>query len=159
MTKRAEQMKLEGVKLSKMDYKFFFFPWWKERRYRLEGEGVVEDSLRKYFEGLKGQGIELDRGQQLWYSKKADELGEAIYKEYPSTPKEAFQASDNDKVYLDSLNWIFKNNRITEFEVDDLIEVDCDWDLGRDDYTAVIFSQVVGKELRVVDYLEGWPSG
>lgn len=46
------------------------------------------------------------------------------------------------------------DNRITSVPYDPLVEVHTAWDLGIGDSTAIIFFQVVGLEIRIIDYYE-----
>lgn len=154
---RAEKMQLEGTKLTKLDYKFHFFPWWEHTDYSLEKplETVFSTASKKYFEKLEDQGIKLTDDQKFWYVKKKEDQGEEMKREYPATSKEAFEAADDDKYYKRIMLRLTGNNQISEFPIEPGIVVDTIWDLGRGDYNSVIFKQNVGKELRVVDFLEG----
>jgi hypothetical protein len=52
-----------------------------------------------------------------------------------------------------------KEGRIRQIPIDPTIPVDTYWDLGMDDYTAIWFVQVVGKERRAVHYLQDSDKG
>jgi hypothetical protein len=45
-----------------------------------------------YFSELPDKGITLTDGQKRWYAAKSIEQGDAMFKEYPTTPDEAFKA-------------------------------------------------------------------
>lgn len=81
--------------LTALDFKFFFFPWYKSPEYRLNIKGIViPDHLEAYFDMLKKEhGIKLDQEQKAWYFKKSEEQGEEMHQEYPSYPEEAFMAT------------------------------------------------------------------
>jgi hypothetical protein len=155
---RAEKSQLARETLSKLDYKFHFFPWWKNEDYQLEKpkDFVFSRDVLEYFRILEQTtGHKLTDNQIYFYIKKKESLGEEIKKEYPSFSKEAFESSTDDKYYHSIVLELYSKHQICEFGVEKGIEVCTDWDLGIDDYTSIIFSQVVGKEIRIVDFLEG----
>ena len=41
MTQKAIALSEQGKPLTERDYRFHFFPWWQEERYRMDHEGVV----------------------------------------------------------------------------------------------------------------------
>ena len=55
-----------GTKLSPLDFKFNFFPWFKCPDYAIDARGVViEDAYKRYFDKLRDtQGIELTPAQK-----------------------------------------------------------------------------------------------
>src|SRR5262245_11257612 len=58
-----------GAPLTQLDFKFFFFPWWKAPEYQINPRGVVIDEPhRRYFASLEfSLGITLTAGQKAWY--------------------------------------------------------------------------------------------
>src|SRR5574343_557001 len=56
-------------KLSKLDWKIFFFPWWQEQEYQLDTGGIVIGARdREYFEELAAKhSIHLNDRQKSWY--------------------------------------------------------------------------------------------
>ena len=94
MSKRAKEIQDLGREPMEMEYKLFFFPWWKEKGYSVEGNIVLPQELEEYFEELgRKDGIELSVGQKNWYYMKWNDLREKMYQEYPSTFEEAFSMS------------------------------------------------------------------
>lgn len=81
--------------LTQMDFKFHFFAWWQASEYRLNPVGIViPDELQAYFKMIHDDhGIALDDHQKAWYTKKTEEQGDDMHREYPSYPEEAFMAS------------------------------------------------------------------
>ena len=150
---KAEKQQLTNETLTKLDFKFFFFPWYEDNGYRIEVPNgfIFSEESSKYFKNLT---IDTDNEQRLFYIKKKELLGEDIKKEFPSNASEAFEASTEDKYYKPLIIELIKNKQICEFEIDPGIEVDMDWDLGIDDYMSILFSQRIGKEIHIVDYLE-----
>jgi hypothetical protein len=56
--------------------------------------------------------------------------------------------------YEKPLNFLRKNKRIGKVPIEPRLPVHTGWDLGIDDATAIWFAQVIGKEVRLVDYYE-----
>jgi len=142
-----------GDKLTTMDWKFHFYPWWREGSYWLEPGGVIiPPSLEKYFRLLDAQGITLSAGQRAWYAKKAEVQREDMKREFPSTPKEAFEAAVEGAYYAEQMARLETDTQITRVPWEPLAEVETWWDLGMDDDMAIWFVQRVAKEVRVIDY-------
>lgn len=81
-------------KLKSLEFKFFFFPWWKNPEYQEPGEVELSKELIEYFAYLeKEQSIKLTRAQMNWYALKKQSLKGEMQQEYPSFPEEAFLAS------------------------------------------------------------------
>ena len=72
MCETAQAKQRMGTRLTELDFKFHFYPWWREPSYELDPEGVViGDDLRKYFDKLEScDGIQLSDRKRAWYSKK-----------------------------------------------------------------------------------------
>ena len=86
-----EAMPKDPDNLRSLEFKFFFFPWWKNPEYQENGTVGIDDELLKYFEYLETeQNIPLRQDQKNWYAlKKQVQKGE-MAQEYPSYPEEAF---------------------------------------------------------------------
>lgn len=160
-TKKAENMQIEGKELSKLDFRFHFFTWWKHPEYSLKKPKDFFFSVEseRYFAELESKGIKLTEGQKFWYIKKKVLQADDMFKEYPSTAEEAFQASDEAKWFKTQMLKARKDGRVCEFEVDLELPVHTHWDLGMDDYTSVWLYQLYGKEIRLIDYVEGSGEG
>ena len=156
LCRQAQSLAEAGKQLSPLDFKFHFFPWFRDPKYRLESAGVVlGDEEHMYFEKLESEtGVALDEAQRAWYVKKAAVQGEDMFKEYPSTPEEAFAASIEGAYYGRELSRARRAGRIGQVPLDPSIPVNTFWDLGVDDETAIWFHQVVDLEHRFVDYYE-----
>lgn len=103
----ARNNKIEGRELSKLDFKFFFFPWWKQPEYQISPAGVdIPPKLIEYFNSIEGLPIpteleeyygkgfiRLNDAQKAWYVKRSEIMGFLMKQEYPSTPEEAFESS------------------------------------------------------------------
>lgn len=153
----AQKLSEAGKLPTLMDFQFHFFPWWDEPGYRLDPAGVVVPSwLHDYFAELDAKHrIKTDAAQQAWYVKKAEVLKDDMKREYPSTPDEAFAQSIDGAYYMQQMRWLRKNGRITtKAAYNPSLPVITAWDLGMSDAMSIAFCQVLGREVRIIDYLE-----
>ena len=141
---------------SKMEFKLFFYPWWKEEKYRVDADNInIGERLARYFERLRTEhGIRLSKGQMNWYALKEREQGEAMKKEFPSYVDEAFEQSTDGVVYQKQLASAYNFERVGGFNLRLDLPVYTVWDLGYGDNTAIITFQVVNKRPRVLWYDE-----
>jgi len=154
MCKRAESFGASGKLLTSLDYKYFFFPWWKEPSYKLGAYIEPNKEMREYFEKLESKGIFLGGEQQAWYIKKYEEQGDAIYKEFPSVPEECFQASASGLYYGRHITVARLDKRISSVPYDPNALVHTAWDLGFGDSTAIWFFQLAGREIHIIDFYQ-----
>lgn len=84
MCKTAQALKESCAELTKLDYKFHFFPWHMDPIYRIGSPIHMTQDNYDYFLKLKSQGIELTNEQKYWYALKAPSLHENMKREYPS---------------------------------------------------------------------------
>lgn len=142
--------------LSKVDFKFHFYPWWKHPDYLLDDKAcIIPDEDTSYFSKLKSEGIDLEFGQKVWYSKKRTQQADSMMQEYPSTPEESFLTSTEGLYYGKQMRQVYEEKRIGRVYYDPKVEVHTAWDLGYADLTAIWFFQCVGKEIRLIDYFQG----
>lgn len=150
----GQEAQRRGTKLTPLDMKFFFFPWWKHPEYVLDSDGVETPAeFKKYFDELEIKGIVLTPDQRAWYMKKAkQQTTDDMYREYPSTPEEAFLASVEGAYYATQFNKIEERNRITNVPHDEALKVEVWFDLGIADTMSLWFVQRAGKAYHVIDY-------
>lgn len=155
MCDAARKKEESGSTLTALDFKFHFAPWFTSAEYRLDPAGVIiAQEMEEYFAKIEAEmGVTLDAGQRAWYVKKAEQQGDDIKREYPSTPKEAFEASVEGAYFGPQMTTMRKQGRICRIPILDA-PVYTTWDLGLDDSMAIIFWQDVGMERRAVDYYE-----
>lgn len=118
----------------------------------MKGDVVITKEFKDYFDNLKDkQGIEIDFEQMKWYVQKKKTNQENMYREYPSTPEEAFLASIEGAYYTTQMAKVYENKRIRNVPYDARIPVDTYWDLGMNDTNVIHFVQAVGNEIRFID--------
>jgi len=141
--------------LTKMDWKFFFYPWWEHPDYVLHEKVVVPEKMMLYFADLREEeGIDLDGAQKAWYVKKAAEQGDKMKQEYPSTAAEAFERSTELAIYGKQLRQMRQDRRICRLPIAKGIPVNTFWDLGRNDMCAIWLHQHVEIRHHFVYYFE-----
>ena len=145
------------IDMTTLDWKFHFFPWWREPQYRLPKamarSVVMTRNDEEYFDKLQIEiGHTIDLEQRLWYVKKSAEQGEYMMREYPSTPDEAFRASIEGAYYKQQMNWLRQEQHICRVPYEPRLPVNTFWDLGMADETVCIFHQRYGMENRFIDY-------
>lgn len=165
MVERAEKLHASKTKLTPRDYRFHFYAWWMEPKYRLDSRTViVTKEEHEYFDLVEsrvrqdmGQEIVIDPDQRAWYvaTKRADFSGadEKMWQEYPSFPAEAFQISTEGNYYAKDMIALRKRGGIRQVPVLD-VPVNTFWDIGRSDGCAIWFHQELHGEDRFIRYYE-----
>ncbi|ROT45016.1 terminase [Pusillimonas sp. NJUB218] len=156
----AEKQAAAKQPLGQLDWKFFFFAWWKNPEYSIEPVGALPSRLVDYFAELEGKhGISLTAGQKAWYHAKEKTLGDDMKREYPSIPAEAFQQSVEGAYYAKQFAKLYAQQRIGELPDNSHQPVHTFWDIGVGDSTAIWFVRIIGEEYHVVDYYENSGEG
>lgn len=153
MCRIAEGKEQSGEVLTELDFKFHFAPWWTSAEYTLDADVTITAEMAAYFDKLASEGINLTDGQKAWYVKKAEQQGDDVKREYPSTPKESFEIAIEGAYFPTQMATMRKQDRICRIPVLDA-PVYTTWDLGLNDSMAIVFWQDVGMERRAVDYYE-----
>lgn len=156
---RAQELKRKQQTLTPLDYKFHFFPWWKEKNYSLNESVPIPDDMKRYFETLADQSISLTPGQKAWYIKKAEIQLEDMKREYPSTPKESFEASVEGAYYGKWMEKAEAQGRIGKHPAHQHYCVHTAWDIGRSDYTSIWFWQQLPQRIRLVGFYQNCGEG
>jgi len=145
-------MENDPERLSPVDMKFHFFPWNYDPTYEIDPSLVdLRPEMVEYFDSLD---VELTDAQKAWYDRKEREQGEAMKKEYPTTPDEAFETSNAGAIYAKYIATARAEGRILDFEYEPNEPVVCSWDLGVSDYTSIWAVQFVGREIHWLDFYE-----
>lgn len=156
---RSQKREKRKDKLTALDFKFHFFPWYLNDDYTLDDDVAIPEHLERYFAKISAEtGRIFTEGQKRWYTKKESDLGDKVKREYPSTPKEAFEQSVEGAYYEKQFTKIYKEGRICEGFNNDA-PVNTAWDLGIGDSTAIWFYQLIGNEIHLIDYYENSGEG
>jgi len=153
--KHAENLRNKHAELGKLDFSFNFFPWWKEKSYRIGNTLPITQEMQSYFDHLKGLDIDLDDEQKAWYIAKEVMQKEDMRREYPSTPEESWEVSNEGLYYGKYMTLVRAEKRIGFVPYDEELPVHTAWDLGYNDSNAIWYFQIHKKEIRLIDYDEG----
>lgn len=162
ISKRAEALMLSGKKLNPKDFKFHFYPWWGESRYKTDPDHVIlTDKDHEYFDKIEGEAkCSISINQRAWWVMTRDSEfsgeEEKMWQEYPSTPKEAFQKSKEGCYYTVQMSKARKEGRITSVAYRPGYPVNTFWDIGNGDGTGIWLHQRIGQKDNFIGYIEGW---
>ncbi len=141
--------------LGSLDFKFFFFPWYKHQEYVLDEPQEIPQELQDYFSKLYLNQIRLTDNQKWWYAAKYRIQRDDMLREYPSTPQEAFQASQEGFWYATQMRQLWDAGHITSLSYDRALPVHTAWDLGQADAMAIWFFQInKAGEINVIDFFQ-----
>ncbi|ABM32286.1 terminase [Paracidovorax citrulli] len=159
MCQRAMALVTGAGRLTASQYRFHFYAWWQDPAYRMDPAGVVvSQELQDYFDEIESlMGCTIDTGQRAWYVEKLNNdfagAEDQMWREYPSTPQEAFQQSTKGNYYAKELMLVRKRGGITTVPMLDL-PVFTFWDIGSSDGTAIWFMQCSRMQDRFIGYYE-----
>lgn len=148
----AERARKEGRELSPLDFKIFFFPWYLDDRYFLEGDFTFSKEQNDYFLMLQEKhGIQLTKEQRNWYVKKQKTQRAKMFSEFPSTLDEAFQANVEGAYYTREMEKVYLENRIRPLPLEPMLPVESWWDLGMNDFNVIVLTQTKGDQIRFIN--------
>ena len=153
--REAEGLHNAGVSLSKMQQRFFFFPWFNEPGYRETNPGIiVSKETNEYLDFIETERKrKIDEDQRRWYEMKLKFLGDAMKQEYPSMPKEAFESANEGLYYGALLANLRNNGSVTHVPYDDSAFVYTAWDIGLHDHTCLwCFQLGRGGQISIINY-------
>lgn len=149
---RAMSKRDRKVKLTRMDYKFHFFPWFLKESNQLFDHVDIDKEMQAYFTKIEGlTGYKIGPTYRSWYVKKKEVLTEKMYTQHPSTEQEAFFASSEGSYYARYMIKATQDGRVTEVPWERPALVHCMWDLG-DMHNAIWFWQLVGDWIHCIDF-------
>ena len=143
-------------KLGPMQWKFHFYAWMQEKKYRADPSTVtLKPRDYRYHEKLKNShGIEFTPEQAAWHSLKWDEQKEAMFKEFPTVPSEAFDALIKGSIYGPAISNLRSEGKILDFIPSPTAPIVTAWDIGNSDYNSIWYIQQVGMEYHWIDWHE-----
>lgn len=150
----------QEMKLSSMDFKFHFYPWWANKDYLLDDSSTYDSEMARYFFELSSEhDIELTEPQKRWYAKKYETQREYMAREYPSYPEEAFLSATDGAYYAKELNDLTRKGLITHVPYTPQRGCHVYLDIGMRDYCAGWVVQHFSTYHNVIKYFEGQALG
>lgn len=148
-------MRLDPDNLTEIQSRFHFFPWWIDPCYVLDGPDPIRQETAAYFQRLIAEtGRAFTEQQMRWWQDKHDEQGHGMFKEFPSTPGEAFMASSEHGIYSKWMADLRAAGRICDFGLEANLPIYTAWDIGLSDYTSLWLIQPVHRWFLVLDWAE-----
>ncbi len=165
IAKPAQDKAEAGIPLSPLDYKHFFFPWWRAREYATDPTHVpISPQEHEYFDAVqnhwRSRGFECDitLPKRAWYiaTRLADYGGdpEVMYREYPSIADECWKSSTEGKWFSRQMLQARAQGRIRRLPLLPHVPVDTFWDIGHRDGCAIWLMQHVHPEYRFIRFIE-----
>lgn len=161
----ARELAELGNPLNPKQFRFHFYPWWGEPTYRLNPLDAslvpITAKEHEYFDKLQDViGQEIDLGQRAWWvstftSECLSDM-ELMWREYPSTPDEAFKVSTEGTWLAAQLAKARESGRIGAYPHLEGFPVNTFWDIGNTDGTAVWLHQHVNGMDRFFAFIEDW---
>jgi len=151
----------EGARLSKLDWRLHFYPWYAKNAYQLDPTGVhISEKQARAFRELEAKtGVKLTPEQKAWWVKKKQTLLNDMGREYPGTPEEAFEQAVEGAIYGEQMTRIRELGRIGVVPFQVGIPVNTFWDLGVDDANSIWLHQRVGMQNYWIRYYEDHGKG
>lgn len=159
MVQLARKIEDEGRQLQMTEFKFHFYPWYKNPDYVLPaGDAlrvVITDEMAKYFRELETEHqIFLTFEQKAWYVVKEAQQLDDMQREFPSTPDESFAASLEGAIYARQMKQARKAGLIIRVPHEPKALVNTFWDLGTYNYMAIWFFQQIARERRMIRFYQ-----
>ena len=155
MCEQSRKLKDNNAELSPLDFSFHFFPWWKHPDYAMDTRQTLTDADKEYFAKLELNDIKLLDSQKWWYIAKKQIQQDDMTREYPSTPDEAFSASQEGYWYATQMRDLHAAEHITNVSYDKALPVHTAWDLGQADMMSIWFFQITRSgEINLIDYFQ-----
>jgi hypothetical protein len=167
--------------LTKLEFKYHFYPWWMNRKYRLDPEEAKKvvftrahmdyfaktektltakaelllargGKMPSYLDMWLKTGMRFTIEQRAWYVVKKELNGDEMKREYPSTEEEPFEAVLKGAIFAEKMQEAREAGRITKVPHEPALGVHTWWDIGRRDMTAIWFVQTLGREVRFIKF-------
>ena len=155
LCKAALKQKAEKTRLTRLDYKIHFYPWYVKDSNILSPEEtkrvVINDKMKEYFHKVETvTGDIISPEHKAWYTKKKATLRSEIFKEHPSIPDEAFIANLEGAYWGHGMVKVKEDQRVGFYPWEKRNTVFTFWDFGTI-HTAIWFWQFIKEEIRSLE--------
>lgn len=140
-------MDMIGKPLTPLDFKFYFFPWFKHPEYTLPSTPHPSVEQTKYFQAIEKQcDTIITPGQRAWYCAMERVQRSKMRQEYPSTPDEALNSITDGTIYAAQITSLRERGLSSAaFEPDPHRPIYTSWDIGIADYMSIWWIQPDGR--------------
>ncbi len=136
------------------DWEVLFSPWYADPR-NTSDTAVIDDVARRYFEKnaqrFQEMGVKLTEGQVRWWAQEKRTLGLFMSRENPSFLDECWTTPVPGSIYAEAIERARSEGRVCSMPISEGHLVHTAWDLGAPRQTRVIYFQVVGEWIHIVD--------
>lgn len=136
------------------DWKIMFTGWWQDKR-NVSSTAAIDDVARKYFTVNKPHfdalGVTITEEQMRWWSAEKRKMGIYMNSESPSFLWEMWLSPVQGAIYAEAIEVARVQGRITSMPISERFLVHTAWDLGAPRQTRVIYFQVIGEWIHIVD--------
>lgn len=152
----AEKLALSKKKLTPMQKRFFFFPWYREPDYQLDCDIEISPKINEYIDSIEILcNVKISDAQRKWYQLKEADMKDSMKQEYPSTPKEAFEASNEGLYYGLQIAQLRNEGQLCKVPYQESSLVYVSFDIGYHDDTSLWFVQLLpGGVINVIDFYQ-----
>lgn len=149
-----------GKDLRPTQYKSHFYNWtWDKVEIAtvVKGDPALPRDFKAYQKDHNLTDIQITYYYYKWLALNRNWM--RLKQEYPTTPEEAFESSLEGSYYFDYLTEMRSGGRIRSIPIERGLPVHTYWDIGMNDYTSILFFQIVRNEWRLIDYYENHGKG
>lgn len=141
--------------LGAVEWRLHFFSWLGHPDYRMPGRKPTNGATLDYFRELQEKhGITATPEQMAWYESKAQEQGEKMMAEYPSTIEECDKATMRGAIYPQMAS-LRARGGVRKFEAEPGYPLFAFFDLGTEDNLAAWLIQPTPRDVNILDWSSG----
>lgn len=134
--------------LTSLDFQPIFLSWMEDPDCELYEDYPISEDAIKYQEKLD---TILSEPQLKWLSAKMEELGDDFDQEYPATPEMAFAQQVEGMYFRKQYIRLKDSDRIRPKQYNPAYPVNVSFDLGVNDETVMLFSQLIDGQPYLID--------
>lgn len=136
------------------DWKLIFCPWWRDPRNTDENAAMSPAAIKYFLKAdplLNDMGVVLTEGQKRWWAREKRLQGVFMPRENPSFLHECWEAPAPGSIYGDNIDILRSEGRFCPLPNMGNSFTHTFWDLGAPRQTRVIYLQLDGPWLNVVE--------
>jgi len=138
--------------LTPLDFQPIFLSWMEDPDCTLSYEYPISEDVIEYQKKVKDElDIDLSQEQLWWLAAKMAELGDDFNQEYPATPEMAFATQVEGMYFRAQYLRLQQSSRIQKTKYNPDYGVNVSFDLGINDETVMLFSQVIDGTPYLID--------
>lgn len=140
------------------DWQVSFSPWYLDPR-NVSASATLDRESAEYFakiaDRLHAGGIVISEEQRRWWASERRTLGIFMARENPTFLDECWTVPVPGAIYAADIQRAWTEGRVGNVPLYEGAPVNTSWDLGAPANMAVWYWQIVGREIRIIDYDHG----